>query len=107
MRSAWKRRCKNADGKVGARFAWKRRNELFEPVTDFDWNGFDASDAREVITQTDVAAIFKDGALPKGEAVKKLRSNTGASQASCYRALTPGGRFGSHLRVERGRLAWK
>jgi len=100
--------CKNNDGELGPRLAWERHNELFEPVTNFDWDAFGGPDAREVITQTDIAAIFKNGSLPRGEAVKKLRSNTGASQASCYRALSPGGRFATHLRVEkRGRLVWK
>jgi hypothetical protein len=101
--------CKNNDGELGARSAWERRNGLFAPVSDFDWDAFDApeKDAREVITESDVAAIFENGALTKGEAVKQLQSNTGASQASCYRVLKPGGRFARHLRFEKGKLAWK
>ena len=101
--------CKNNDGELGARSAWERRNGLFVPVTDFDWDTFDApeKDAREVITEADVAEIFENGALTKGEAVKQLESNTGASQASCYRALKLGGRFARHLRAEMGKLIWK
>jgi hypothetical protein len=64
-------------------------------------------DRREVITEADVAAIFKDGALTKAEAAQQLESNTKAHRASCYRALALDGRFATHLRVEGERLTWK
>ena len=32
--------CKNNDGKLGSQSAWERRNGLFVPVTDFDWDEF-------------------------------------------------------------------
>ena len=32
--------CKNNDGKLGPQTAWERRNGLFVPVTDFDWDLF-------------------------------------------------------------------
>jgi len=64
-------------------------------------------DRREVITEADVVAIFKDGALTKAEAAHRLESNTGAHRASCYRALAPDGRFTKQLRVEGDRLNWK
>jgi hypothetical protein len=32
--------CKNNDGKLGPQTAWERRNGLFVPVTDFDWDEF-------------------------------------------------------------------
>jgi AAA domain len=102
--------CKNNDGELGARSAWERRNGLFAQVHDFDWDTFDApeKDRREVITEADVAEIFEGGAgLAKGAAVKQLQSDTGASPASCYRALKPGGRFARHLRVEKGKLIWR
>ena len=101
--------CKNNDGALGARSAWERRNALFVSATDFDWDTFDVpeKDAREVITEADVAGIFENGALSKSEAVKQLQSNTGASQASCYRALKADGRFARHLWEEKGELIWK
>jgi hypothetical protein len=101
--------CKNNDGELGVRSAWERRNGLFAPVRDFDWEAFDApeKDRRELITETDVAAIFRNGALKKAEAVKQLESNTGAHRASCYRALEPDGRFARHLLVEGERISWK
>jgi hypothetical protein len=39
--------CKNNDGVHGPRSAWERRNGLFVPVKDFDWDEFDCpSDGR-------------------------------------------------------------
>jgi hypothetical protein len=64
-------------------------------------------DGREVISESDVAAAFEGGPLTKAEAVKQLQSKTGASSASCYRALELDGRFAKHLRVEKGRLTWR
>jgi AAA domain-containing protein/CHC2-type zinc finger protein len=101
--------CKNNDGELGVRSAWERRNGLFAPVRDFDWEAFDApeKDRRELISETDVAAIFRNGELRKAEAVKRLQSNTGAHRASCYRALEPNGRFARHLVVEGEGISWK
>jgi hypothetical protein len=64
-------------------------------------------DRREVICQNDVAAIFKDGPLTKNEAAEKLGVNTGASRATCYRALDGKGRFARHLRYENGKVSWR
>jgi hypothetical protein len=101
--------CKNNDGELGARTAWERRNGLFAPVADFDFDAFDApeKDRREIITEADVRAVFENGALTKAEAAKQLESNTGAHRTSCYRALEPRGRFGKHLHVEGERINWK
>jgi len=99
--------CKNNDGELGSRSAWERRNGLFVPVTEFDWEAFDApDDGRETLSESDLAAIFENGALTKAEAVKELTCNTGASRASCYRALKKGGRFAKHLRFEAGKMRW-
>jgi len=64
-------------------------------------------DRRGVICEDDVAAVFKDGPLPKGEAVTQLQANTGASRATCYRALDDTGRFAKHLRYEKGKIRWR
>jgi hypothetical protein len=32
--------CKNNDGRLGPQTAWERRNGLFVPVSDFDWDEF-------------------------------------------------------------------
>jgi hypothetical protein len=100
--------CKNNDGELGSRSAWQRRNGLFAPVSDFDWDEFDApeKDRREVITEADMQTIFENGALTKAEAAKKLKSNTGASKSTCYNALDSDGRFSEHLSYSGGKLTW-
>jgi hypothetical protein len=60
-----------------------------------------------VITEADLAAIFENGSLRRAEAAKRLQSNTGASRATCYRALDLKGRFTKRLKDENGMLAWR
>jgi len=101
--------CKNNDGELGERSAWRRRNGLFLPVTDFDWETFNTpeKDRREVITEADMAAVFKDGALTKAKAHEALEERTGASRSSIFRALNPKGRFAKHLKFEKGKVDWR
>ena len=60
-----------------------------------------------LVTESDLAAIFENGALTRAEATKLLQALTGASRATCYRALDPKGRFTKRLRDENGMLAWR
>ena len=60
-----------------------------------------------VITETDLAAIFQNGSLPLAQAAKQLQALTGASRATCYRALDLKGRFAKGLKDENGMLAWR
>jgi hypothetical protein len=60
-----------------------------------------------VITETDLAALFENGSLPRAEAAKLLQAFTGASRASCYRALDLKGRFSKRLKDRNGMLAWR
>ena len=64
-------------------------------------------DRREVIGEDDVAALFDKGPLTKAEAARQLGTNTGASRATCYRALDEKGRFRSHLHHEEGKVSWR
>ena len=64
-------------------------------------------DRREVICEEDVAVVFDKGPLTKAEAAGKLEANTGASRATCYRALDDTGRFAKHLRYEKGKIRWR
>jgi hypothetical protein len=99
--------CKNIDGELGQRSTWERRNGLFASVADFDWETFNVpDDGREAISEVDIAAIFENGALTRSDAVKALIDATGASRASCYRALKPNGRFAKQLHSESGKLKW-
>ncbi|SRR6266496_1832576 len=60
-----------------------------------------------VIAESDLATIFENGPLPRAEAAKLLQALTGASRATCYRALDLKGRFAKCLRGENGMLAWR
>ena len=64
-------------------------------------------DRREVICEDDVAVIFDKGPLTKAEAAEKLGASTGASRATCYRALDGKGRFARHLHFENGKIMWR
>jgi hypothetical protein len=103
--------CKNNDGELGARSAWERRNGLFVPVSEFDWDAFDNphKDDRVTITPEDMAEIFENGSkqLSRAEAAKALQSLTDAGRTACYNALKLDGRFAGHLRETHGLLSWK
>jgi len=103
--------CKNNDGELGARSAWERRNGLFAPVTDFDWEAFDMPQQvdRVTITADDMAELFENGAkqLRRADAVKQLESLTGAKRTACYTAVKADGRFAKQLRESHGLLSWK
>jgi hypothetical protein len=97
--------CKNNDGELGQRSAWERRNGLFAPVSDFDWNTFDdPPKANELISQSVMEAVFEDGPLTRNEAVKRIMQFTDASQSGAYKAINE--RFKSRLLNVAGRLSW-
>jgi hypothetical protein len=103
--------CKNNDGELGARSAWERRNGLFAPVSEFDWDTFDNTNQndRVTITQEDMATIFENGdkQLPRTGAVKALQALTEAGRTACYNALKLDGRFAAHLSENHSLLSWK
>ena len=103
--------CKNNDGELGGRSVWERRNGLFAPVSEFDWDTFDNphTDGRVTITADDLAAIFENGEkmLTKTEAVKALQKLTEAGRTACYNALRSDGRFTKQLREADGLLSWQ
>lgn len=103
--------CKNNDGELGAHSAWERRNGLFAPVSEFDWDAFDNphKDERVIITADHMEAIFENGQklLTKAEAVKALQALTEAGRTACYNALRLDGRFAKQLRETDGLLSWK
>jgi hypothetical protein len=103
--------CKNNDGELGERLAWERRNGLFAPVVDFDWEAFDNPhpDNRVTIIADHMAEIFENGAkeLRRADAAKALQALTGAGRTACYNALRPDGRFAKNLSETNGLLSWK
>jgi energy-coupling factor transporter ATP-binding protein EcfA2 len=85
--------CKNNNGLEGPRSAWHRRNGLFVPCEDFDWQEFDGGEkkGRGKVTAADIAEVFADGKpLTKAEAAVRLMELTGVSRPTAYRALQPG-----------------
>jgi hypothetical protein len=60
-----------------------------------------------VVTETDLTAIFENGSLTRAEAAKLLQDFTGASRATCYRALDLKGRFAKRLKDDNGMLSWR
>jgi len=103
--------CKNNDGELGRRSAWERRNGLFAPVSQFDWDIFDnpQQDERVTIAADDLATVFKNAekSLTRSEVVKALQTLTGAGRTACYNALKPDGRFAKHITETDDLLSWK
>jgi hypothetical protein len=54
-----------------------------------------------------LTAIFQNGSLSRAEAANLLQTLTGASRATCYRALDLNGPFSERLKDETGMLAWR
>lgn len=100
--------CKNNDGELGKRSAWKRQSGLFLPVTNFDWTAFDGDDKdkRVIITAEMVEEIFEDGPLIRSLARDKLLEISGASKAAVYKALSPTGRFCDNLIFKGETINW-
>jgi AAA domain-containing protein len=100
--------CKNNDGESGKRSAWHRRNGLFLPVSDFDFDAFDheGEREREKITLADLESVFEGGKrplAPKSQIIRELKEKTGAGRSTCYSALRANGPFAGHL-CEEGSL---
>ena len=91
--------CKNNDGELGPRTAWKRKVGLFESVSDFDWEGFDsfAQDKRFKISKSMVELVFSGGEMLLADAVDKLADVSKSTEGACYKALSKEGRFSDHL----------
>lgn len=104
--------CKNNDGELGNRTAWHRRNGLFVPCNDLDWDAFDKpeGDGRRTINKADLDALFTNGKrrLELKYAAKELEGLTGLGRSACYDALKLKGRFEKHLGEDaNGLLSWK
>ena len=99
--------CKNNDGELGKRSVWERRNGLFTPVHEFDWDAFDNPEReKREITASLMAEIFGDAELSKKDAVAAIVER-GFKQAAAYRALETNGRFKENLfTTKEGTLKW-
>jgi hypothetical protein len=99
--------CKNNDGELGKRSVWERRNGIFAPVPEFDWDTFDHPEGeRREITAAIMAEVFGDEELTRSEAKDRIMAK-GFGSAAAYRALESSGRFSSNLsEPKKGRLKW-
>jgi len=101
---------KNNNGEMGSPTAWHRKDSLFVPCEDFDWEEWESDDGmrRKVVELEDFAAIFENGSqkLTRSEAVKALQDHTGLGRAAVYRSLQPDGRHRRNLRESAGLLTF-
>jgi hypothetical protein len=63
--------CKNNDGQLGPQTAWERRNGLFIPVPNFDWDEFrNSQSARSNRTIDDLLALIPEKAPIKKDELR-------------------------------------
>jgi len=62
--------CKNNDGQLGARSAWERRNGLFVPVENFDWEEFNYPEGKTPRYNGTIEDLF--GMIPVVQPIKRL-----------------------------------
>jgi len=92
---------KNNDGQLGPRTAWERKNGVFRPVNDFDWNAFDHNDVKHEpkIQPEHLNKLFENGRLwmTLKQASQRLQENVAVGRSAAYEALKhQDGRY-SHL----------
>jgi hypothetical protein len=101
---------KNSDGESGPPTAWYRRNGLFDPCPDFDWEAYDKpeGETRPGIKLADMEQLFEGGkrSMTRTRAVQELGDLTGFGRSARYAATDPNGRFGNQIIVEGDRLTW-
>ena len=102
---------KNNDGQLGARSAWHRREGVFEPAQDFDWEAFGQGrppQQRKTVTREDLRAVLEEGRvrLARKRLVEKLQEHTGLARTVCYKAASAEGPFGDCLREQDGLIGW-
>jgi hypothetical protein len=78
--------CKNNDGELGGRSAWKRHNGLFLPVDFFDFDAFDHPPKEKRGLQPEELREFlkKGGQYEKGQLVSIIMDETGCQKTAAY-----------------------
>jgi hypothetical protein len=100
---------KNNDGQMSKKSAWHRKNGLFAPCPDFDWNGYEnSSDKQTKCTIDALETVFKsgDGKLERKFAAEQLGEITGLGKSACYNALKPDGKFADYIAQDGDLLVW-
>jgi len=102
---------KNNNGEMGSPSAWYRKNGLFTPCADFDWDGWqnNAVPKRRSVELEDLAAVFSAGGgmMTRRQVAETLESLTGLKRSTVYEAIKPGGRFAKHLTLSGGVLQFR
>jgi len=100
---------KNSDGAMSPTSAWHRKNGLFAPCPDFDWNGYEnSSDKQTKCTIDALETVFKsgDGKLERKFAAEQLGEITGLGKSACYNALRTDGKFADYIAQDGDLLVW-
>jgi len=100
---------KNNNGELGSSTAWYRRNGLFAPCEEFDWEGWENGEVKRTpVELADLRVVFGAGNrdLRRKDAVDALLKQSGASRSTVYEALKLDGRFKDHLSENRGILTF-
>jgi hypothetical protein len=92
--------------------AWYRKNGIFLPCPDFDWEEFNkpSNGSSKPISIEDMRALFDSGnrTLDKIRAVEELREQTEKGKSSCYNALNvESGKFSEYLEEKSGLIEWR
>ena len=103
---------KNNDGALPPQSAWYRKNGIFLPCPDFDWEEFNkpSNGSSKPISIEDMRALFDSGnrTLDKIRAVEELRELTEKGKSSCYNALNvESGKFSEYLEEKSGLIEWR
>lgn len=97
--------CKNNDGEEGGRSAWHRRNGLFAPASDFDWQSFDKPDGQSIKSSADKALeIANEGFHTRSELVSKLEVRFSLKKSAAYSAINTAFREGKLQELDDGRI---
>ena len=103
---------KNNDGALPPQSAWYRKNGIFLPCPDFDWEEFNkpSNGSSKPISIEDMRVLFDSGnrTLDKIRAVEELREQTEKGKSSCYNALNvESGKFSEYLEEKSGLIEWR
>jgi hypothetical protein len=80
--------CKNNDGEMGPRSAWRRQNGLFKQLAEFDWEEFDSNGKSKTIQKSDACELLCDeftGLISKAKAVEFLADKSKKAESTMYR----------------------
>ena len=83
--------CKNNDGPMGQRTVWGRRNGVFVPVDDFDWDSFDNGTKSDTPRKNEAVLLVTASTKPVSKsAIASELKKTGMAQATAYRRIEAG-----------------